>query len=201
MAKPDPIVLTPAEMTPGARRRIDATNRNLRVLNPQGRDHEDYKESIARNPRLRYAAMRAHMEMAAQALSVGATQKMAAKYAGVSPRQIKKYYTDPEFRTRIEELRNILASKIKGKLLREMNRRTTGMNLKNMDLLDLLRVFDRVTSGGKGMSLHVDGDVNVNQYDTILQALFAPNARSNGGDFPVYGTDSLRLPGGDSPVD
>lgn len=187
-------------MTPGARRRIDATNRNLRVLNPEGETFEDIKEGIRRTPRLKYAAMRAHQEMVAQAIAVGATHKMAAKYAGVAPRQVRKYYTDPDFRTRVEELRETLAGRIKGKLLRELNRRTSGINLKNLDLLDLLRVYDRVTVGGKGISIH-NGDVNVNQYDTIIKALLAPNPGSNGGDFPVYEPDSPRLSSGDPPVD
>ena len=123
---------------------------------------------------------------------------MAAKYAGVSPRQIKKYYTDADFRTRIEELRSLLASRLKGKILRELNRRMTGAGLKEMDLLDMLRVFDRVTVGGKGMAINVEGDINVSQYDTILAALFAPNSSPNGGDFPGYEPEDVSLPSGDS---
>lgn len=195
------IQYNPEEMTGQIRNRLEPTNRNLKVVNPTGKDFSDYKGGFEKNPRMHYAAMRAHMEMAAQVLAVGGTQKMAARYAGISARQIKKYMTDPDFRTRIEELRSLLASRIKGKILRELNRRTDGINLKNMDLLDVLRVFDRVTVGGKGMAIHVDGDVNVNNYEAILTSLFASNARPDGEDFPVYEHGSVQLPSGDSPVD
>jgi len=194
------LIIPPGEMTSQMRNRMDPTNRGLRLINPQGKDFEDHKDAISKMPRLRYAAMRAHQEMSAQVLAVGGTQKMAAKYAGVSPRQIKKYLTDADFRTRVEELRGLLASRIKGKILRELNRRTTGDHLKNMDLLDLLRVFDRVTVGGKGMnSVVVEGDLNVNQnrYEAILAALFNPNASPESVDFPGYGPEDLSLSSGD----
>jgi len=169
------------------------------LINPTGKDFEDIKEGIAKNPRMHYVAMRAHQEQAAQALAAGATHKLAAAHAGISVRQVKKYYADPDFRARIEELRNTLMSRIRGRLMRELNRRTTGDNLKNLEILDFLRVWDRVTTGGKGIKLQVDGDVNVTNYDTIIQALLAPNSGSNGEDFPVYEPNSIRLPSGDSP--
>lgn len=180
---------------------MEATNRHLKILDPKPLDAESVQQQmVAKNPRIRYSGMRAHMELAAHALAVGGTQKLAAKYAGVSERQIKKYYADPDFRVRIEELRAVLASKLKGRILRELDRRTTGDNIKNMELLDMLRVFDRITTGGKGMAISVAGDVNVsNNYEAILASLFNPNAGSNGGDFPVYESDSLQLSGGDSP--
>lgn len=168
----------------------------LRVLNPSGKDAEDYQEEISKNPRVRYAAMRGHQEMAAQALAVGATQKLAAKYAGVSQRQIKKYYAIPDFRVRVEELRAVLASRMKGRIMRELNRRLTGENIKNMDTLDMLRIFDRISIGGKGMAISINGDVNVNnKYETILASLFSPNTGEDGGDFPQFGDPSTALPG------
>jgi len=198
----DLMIIEPQDMTSQVRNRLEPTNRGLRLVNPTGKTADDYQEGFEKNPRLRYAAMRAHQEMAAQALAVGATQKMAARYAGVSPRQIKKYWTDPEFRSRIDELRGLLASRIKGKILRELNRRTSGQDLKDMDLLDMLRVFDRVTVGGKGMAITVEGDVNVNnRYENILAALFRPDSGTDGGDFPGYGPEDLSLPSGNSPVD
>jgi len=157
---------------------------------------------IIKKPRLRYAAMRAHMEMASQALAVGATQKLAAQYAGVSARQIKKYMQDPDFRARIEEHRAATTSKIKGKIVRELDRRTNGAAIKNMELLDLLRIMDRLTVGGKGMAVTVEGDINVNnKYENILAALFAPNTGSDGGDFPEYGPSDVLVPGTSSPLD
>lgn len=195
----DLLVIEPKDMTSQVRNRLEPTNRGLRLVNPTGKDFEDHKEGFVKNPRMRYAAMRAHMEMAAQVIAVGGTQKMAAKYAGVSPRQIKKYYTDSDFRTRVEELRGLLASRIKGKILREINRRTSGEDLKNMELLDMLRVFDRVTVGGKGMNITVEGDVNVeNRYENILAALFSPNSGTDGGDFPGYEPEDISVSGGDS---
>lgn len=197
------LIIPPEEMTGQIRNRMEPTNRGLRVVNPRGEDFEEIKDKIERTPRLRYAGMRAHQELAAQALSVGATQKMAAKYAGVAPRQIKKYLTDPDFRARIEELRTLLGSRIKGRLLRELNRRTNNINMPNIELLDLLRIWDRVAGpqGGKGMHLQVEGDVNVTNYDGILAALFAPNSGPDSGDIPTYEPGSIRLPSGDPPVD
>lgn len=201
--KPDMLVIPPGEMTGQIRNRMEPTNRGLRVVNPRGEEFDDIKDKIEKQPRLRYAGMRAHQELAAQALSVGATQKMAAKYAGVSPRQIKKYLTDPDFRARIEELRVLLGSRIKGRLLRELNRRTNGINMKNIELLDLLRIWDRMNGpqGGKGMHLQVEGDVNVTNYDGILAALFSPNSGPNGGDIPTYESEGLQLPSGDPSID
>lgn len=181
---------------------MEATNRGLTILNPKGKDLEDYKEEIVKKPRIRYAAMRAHMEMAAQALAVGATQKLAAQYAGVSARQIKKYYQDPDFRARIEEHRATTTGRIRGKIIRELDRRTGSVAIKNMELLDMLRIMDRLTTGGKGMAITVEGDVNVNnKYENILAALFAPNTTEDGSDFPSYGPEDILVPGTSSPID
>jgi len=171
-------------------------------LNPTGKSDEDYAEGFRKQPRLRYAAMRAHQEMAAQALAVGATQKLAAKYAGVSPRQIKKYYTDPEFRTRIEELRGVLASKIRGKIYRELDRRTSKPFIVNLEVMDLVRILDRTgPQGGKGMAITVEGDVNVTKYEGILNALFNTDSSGDGADFPQYGDPGTTIPGTSTPVE
>lgn len=198
------IVLKPGEvqtLSLKQKRNMEATNRDLRLLDRQPLDAEEVQQQMVRkNPRIRYSGMRSHMELAAHALAVGSTQKMAARYAGISERQVKKYYADPDFRARIEELRTVLASKLKGRIMRELDRRTSGENIKNMELLDMLRVFDRITVGGKGMAIQVAGDVNVsNNYEAILASLFNPNAGPNGSDFPVYESDSLQLSSGDSP--
>lgn len=194
------IPLAPEEMTSQIRNRQEATERGLRLLNPRGKDEEDFIQEYKNKPRMKYAAMRAHMEMAAQVLAVGGTQKMAANYAGVSPRQIKKYYADPDFRMRIEELREVLAGKIKGKILREFNRRVTGTEIRSMEIMDLARILDRVTTGGKGMAINVQGDVHVgNRYEAILAQLFDPNAGEESADFQVYEPGSFSLPSGDSP--
>lgn len=178
----------------------------MKVLNPRGAKTVEEVESgmIKRNPRIRYSGMKARMEMAAQVLAVGGTQRLAAKYAGCSERQIKKYYTDPDFRVRIEELRTVLASKVKGRIFRELSRRTTSDKIKQMELLDMLRILDRITVGGKGMAINVSGDVNVgdtNYYEAILASLFNPNSGPDGGDFPVYEPDRIRLSSGSPPVE
>lgn len=191
-------MIDPETMTSQERNRLGPTNRMLKLVNPTAKDEEDFKEGFAKNPRLRYAGMRAHQEMAAMALASGSTQKMAARYAGVSPRQIKKYLTDPDFRARIEEFRTLAASRLKGKILKELNRRTDGMKIQEMELLDLLRIFDRMTTGGKGMAINVSGDMNVeaNRYENILAALFAPDAPADGTDFPGYEPEDFSVPGG-----
>lgn len=202
MAAKKELVHLPEDPGPGDRKRLEATNRGLQLLNPTGKDFEDYKEDVVKKPRMRYAAMRAHMEMAAQALAVGATQKLAGQYAGVSPRQIKKYMMDPDFRARIEEHRAMTTSKIRGKIIRELDRRTDKTTIKNMELLDLLRIMDRLNVGGKGMAITVEGDVNVNnKYENILAALFSPDAGANGGDFPRYEPEDILVPGTSSPID
>lgn len=193
------IQVPPEKMTSQIRNRKQPTERALRVLNPRGEGQEEIQERIERNnPRMKYTAMRAHQEMAAQALAVGATQKMAAIYAGVSQRQIKKYYGDPDFRSRIEELRAVLASRIKGRIMNELNRRVTGKKIQRMDTLEMLRILDRMTTGGKGMAINVQGDVNVNNYERVLNALFGVDPGSDGVDFPQFGDPSSALPGGSS---
>lgn len=193
------ITIPPEQMSSQERNRKGPTEQGLRLLNPRGEEEEDTVERFAAKPRQKYAAMAAHKERAAQALAVGSTQKMAANYAGVSQRQIKKYYTDPEFRTRIQELREVLGGKIQGMILREFNRRLTGKEIRGMEIIDLTRVFDRVTAGGKGMAITVQGDVNVNRYEAILTQLFSPNTGSEGEDFPVYGAEEFSVSEDDSP--
>lgn len=196
------IPVRPEDMTGAIRRRMEPTERGLRLLNPTNKGEDEIADSFRRQPRMRYAAMRAHQEMAAMALATGSTQKMAASYAGVAQRQIKKYMADPDFRARIEELRAVLASKIKGKIMRELNRRVTGPRIKNMETLEMLRIFDRVTIGGKGNAIKVEGDINVNNsYDQILNALFASDTEGDVVDFPQYGDPSTTIPGSSTPVE
>lgn len=194
------IPLSPEEMSSQERNRKASAETGLRLLNPRGEDEEETVERFAAKPRQKYAAMAAHKERAATALATGSTQRMAAKYAGVSPRQIKKYMADPDFRSRIVELRENLAGKIQGKILREFDRRMTGTEIRNMEIMDLARVFDRVTAGGKGMAITVQGDVNVgNRYEAILAELFAPDSGSEGENFPVYEDGEFSVSGEDSP--
>jgi hypothetical protein len=140
------------------------------------------------------------MEMAAQALAVGATVKMAAAYAGVSRRQVKKYLASADFRARVEELRNLLVSRLRGKVIRELNRRTSPEKIAQMDLLDILRIGDRVGLG-RGENI-AERDSGTSNYDRLIQQIFlVGQGRDQGEDFPLYGSESLPLPGTDSPVD
>lgn len=165
---------------------------------------ETFAERQARlvGKREKYASMKAHQELAAVVLAAGGTFKMAAAKAGISVRQAKKYYTDPDFRARIEEMRQIMFSKVRGRVIKELEKRTEPGKIDRIELLDLLRVFDRVAGpiGGKA-GVNIAGDVNVTntQYDTIIASLLAPQSAGESPDFPSFELDSIRLPSGDSP--
>jgi len=174
---------------------LPAVREGLRVLDPKRESFEERSERF-RAQRLKYAPMRAHMEMAATALAAGGSFRLAATHAGVSVRQVKKYYTDAEFRSRIEELRNTMFSKIRGRVIKEMEKRTEPGKIEQIELLDLLRVFDRVAGpiGGKA-GVNIAGDVNVGttQYDTIIAAVLAQNSTAEEPDFPVFELNSSTL--------
>jgi hypothetical protein len=193
-------LVMPIEQQSGqVRNRLPVANAGLTIINPQGKDFEDHQEDMERK-RLPYSAMQAHMEMAAQALAVGATVKMAAAYAGVSRRQVKKYLASADFRARVEELRNLLVSRLRGKVIRELNRRTSPEKIAQMDLLDILRIGDRVGLG-RGENI-AERDSGTSNYDRLIQQIFlVGQGRDQGEDFPLYGSESLPLPGTDSPVD
>lgn len=183
---------------------VPVVEEGSRILDPKNESFADRQVRIS-GQRKPYSAMRAHQEMAATALASGGSFRMAALKAGVSVRQVKKYYTEPQFRARIEELRASLFSKIRGRILKELEKRTDPANIERIELLDLLRVFDRVygSPGGKGAGggVNIAGDINVTNtnYDTILAQILASNTESEGGSFPSFELDSLRLPGADSP--
>jgi hypothetical protein len=143
------------------------------------------------------------MELSAQVLAVGGTFKMAAARAGISTRQVKKYWMQDQFRSRVEELRMTLLSRLRGRIVRELERRTGDDAIKEMELLDLLRVWDRVGGGVKGPGGISIGEMNLTQtnYDHILAAIITPNAGSEGGDFPIFEPGDLLLPGVSSPVE
>ena len=182
-------------------------NRGLALVNPDGKDTvdyvmEQYAPAPGDSPRVAYAPMKAHMELASQVIAVGGTYKMAARYAGVQRRQIKKYMMMPDFRARIEEHRAKMASGIKGRILGELGRRTRGKNIHNWEIMDLVRVLDRLSgTGGKGMTTIIEGDVNVNKYEGILAALFGPNAEQAEPDFPRFGDQGHVIPGESTSVD
>jgi hypothetical protein len=164
----------------------------LSIIDPKNETFEERSNRL-RASRIKYAPMQAHMELAALALAAGGSFSIAAAKAGVSRRQVKKYYTDGEFRARIEELRNLMFSKVRGRVIKELENRTEPGKIEQIELLDLLRVFDRVAGpiGGKA-GVNVAGDLNVsaNQYDTIISAVLAQNTGPEEPDFPIFELDS-----------
>lgn len=194
--RPDPIDMDGEEMSVYSERRLPLANNGLKLINPARKDEDDYKEEFKKK-RQPYSAMRAHMELAAQAIAAGGTQVMAAKYAGISKRQVHKYVKDADFRARVEEIRTLLVSKIRGKVIREIDRRTSPEVIQKMELLDLLRVGDRVGLG-RG-AVEAEKPSGSTSYDLILQQVFLDGRPSKGEAFPVYGPDIIPLPGSDTP--
>lgn len=200
MAKQPLLVINKEEQTTHVRKRLPVVNSGLKVLNPTGKDVDDYQDDFLTRKRRPYSRMQAHMEMAATAFAAGATVSMAAKYAGISRRQVRKYITDADFRYRVEELRALMMSKVRGKIIREIDRRTAPELIQKMEVLDLLRIGDRVGLGrGQVEAEAVDGEKS--NYDHLLQQIFVINGESESADFPVYGPESLPIPGSDSSVD
>lgn len=180
---------------------LPVVREGLTIIDPKNETFED-RSARLRQQRVKYAPMQAHMEMAALALAAGGSFRIASQKAGVSVRQVKKYYTEAEFRARIEELRNMMFSKVRGRVIKELEKRTEPGKVEQIELLDLLRVFDRVAGpiGGKA-GVNIAGDVNVSstQYDTIIAAVLAQNTGTEGEDFPVFELNSSTSTGGDPP--
>lgn len=168
----------------------------LRVLDPGEKSFETLEQSFIK-ARVKYAPMRARMEMAATVLAAGGTFELAGQRAGVSRRQVKKYYQDAEFRTRIEELRGTMFSKVRGRIIKELERRTEPGKMERIELLDLLRVMDRVMPQGTakgGVSIAGDVNVGTTNYDTIVSAILTQNARAESTDFPIFELDGTASP-------
>lgn len=179
------------------RRRAPVVEEGLKVLKLKG-EEELIEGNIKK--RVRYAAMHAHREMAAAVLAVGGTRKMASRKAGVSVRQIQKYWEDPDFRERIQELQELLGGRVRGKVMKEINRRTSPVMIKRMELLDLLRVGDRFGLG-RGKNAAVNTEVNIHNYESIFNSVFLADSEEESEDFPTFEPTRLALSGGDSPVD
>jgi hypothetical protein len=134
-------------------RRIGPTNRGLALLNPEAKTAGDIAGELAVgptnaagvSPRAQYAPMKAHMELASQVIAVGGTYRMAARYAGVNRRQSSQVHD----RWRNSGLASKstpakMASGIKGRILGELGRRTRGKAIHNWEIMDLVRVLDRL---------------------------------------------------------
>lgn len=179
------------------RRRAPVVEEGMKILKLK-----DEAELIDANvkKRVRYAAMHAHREIAATVLAVGGTRKLASRKAGVSVRQIQKYWEDPDFRERIQELQELLGGRVRGKVMKEINRRTSSKMIKKMELLDVLRVGDRFGLG-RGKASAISTEVNIHNYESIFNSVFLADSEEESEDFPAFEPTSLALSGGDSPVD
>lgn len=162
--------------------------------------------------RLRYAAMQTHKELAAHVIACGGTKKQAAEKAGISRRQVGQYMASADFRDRIAELQELLGGKIRGRIMKEVNRRTGPKFIEKMELLDLLRVGDRFGLGRGNGSVIVNDNREIHNYESTFNALFhgtgsaedqkrLSDSGEEGVDFQEFEPTSLALSGGDSPVD
>lgn len=202
--KPEPNLIHPSDPNPSGtvRNRLPVVRQGLEIIDPKNTTEQELIDRFAAK-RTPYAPMRAHMELSAQVLAVGGTFKMAAARAGTSTRQVKKYWMQEQFRNRVEELRMTLLSRLRGRIVRELERRTGDESIKEMELLDLLRVWDRVGGGVKGPGGITVGEMNLtqNNYDHILAAIITPDRGAQGSDFPSFEPGDLLLPGTSSPVE
>lgn len=184
-------------------KRRPVVEEGLKILDPKRETFEE-RQTRLEGQRTPYAAMVAHQELAALVLAAGGTTRQAAAKAGVSKRQVKKYMESADFRQRIEEFRQQKFSKIAGRVLKELEKRTDPKAIKHIDLLDLLRVFDRMygdpRKSGGGLQI---GELNVtnNNYNALIQALLDAKPGDEGTSFPRMGPEDLRLPGKSSPVE
>lgn len=190
------LVVVPDGASHTLRKKAEAITPAMKILDPKRETFEERQERLE-NKRVPYAGMVAHKEMAAMVLAAGGTYRLAAAKAGVSVRQVKKYYTTADFRARIDELRKTTFSKILGRVLKELEVRTDPKVIGNIELLDLLRVWDRVAgSPGKGGAGGMNiGEINVtnNNYDSLVAALLSAKRRGEGSDFQEYGPEDLLL--------
>lgn len=198
------VILDPEEQTNHTKNRQGAMDRGVRILNPEDKMPSELAEEINKDGfqgrRVQYSVMHAHMEMAAIALATGCTIKQAAAYAGVSKAHIKKkYLPDPDFRARVSELHTQMTASIKGRIIKELLRRTEPENLQTMEILDVLRIGDRVGLG-RGEAAADEGSPEHRKYDVIFNQILV-HAGPQGGDFPIYEPNRPALPGEDSPVE
>jgi hypothetical protein len=184
----------------------EAVERNLAVLaeeRPEAVRSEEaiYGELIEQGVRPSFAAMAAHQEIAAALLAAGATLGQAADRAGVTEVTVSKYWADASFRRRVAELRSVVADSIHGRIIGEFHRRTQGRNLRNMELSDVAKIFDRVApkpGAGERRGTTVAGNLNVVQlnYEGLAAEIRRPDTAEEGPDFPLLGPGGPAMAGG-----
>lgn len=186
-----------SNVTKGHAEVVQANLEVLAAAQPVRGEEAIYNELIEQGVRPAYAAMAAHQEIAANMLACGATLGEAANRAGVSEVTISKYWSDMSFRRRVIELRSIVMDGISGRIVSELDRRTRGRNLQNMELSDLIKVFDRTnpkpTAAGRNVS--VAGNLTVTQlnYEGLSAEIRRVDAAEESPAFPILGPGSPSL--------
>jgi hypothetical protein len=188
------------------RRSAPVVEDNLRMLKTPPAETIEQK---AEKKRIRYAAMRTHQEIAANVIAAGGNATQAARKAGVSRRQVRKYMESADFRERVAELQEVLGNAIRGRVMKEIGRRTGPKYIQKMELLDVLRVGDRFGLGRGSASVIVNDHSSVqNNYEANFNALFHAedseldsDSEEEGADFPEFEPTSLALSGGDPSVE
>jgi hypothetical protein len=196
-AKHEIVVQNPSQYV---KKRLPVVEERMKIMG-LAKHAVDEEERLIKQRRVPYARMRAHMEVAAIVLAAGGTRKMAAAKAGVTLRQIQKYLGNPDFRARVAELQELTVKKILGKVVKEIDRRTDPKVIKKMELMDLLRVGDRVGLGRGNGNTVVNDNSQTTSYEATFNALIFPDSEKEGADFPEFEPTDLALSGGDSPVD
>jgi hypothetical protein len=178
-------------MSPQIRKKIVPVNRNMAAIAEAQAEQEekDDKPGYADRKRQKYAMMRQHKEAAAVVLAAGGSYEMAANQAGVSERQVRKYVSDSDFRARVDELRELLMGRVKGRIQKEFERRTDPERIKHLEIMDLARIYDRTTGSETGAASG-EGEHN---YDRILQQIIITNSGPESSDFPEYGDEDFSV--------
>jgi hypothetical protein len=182
----------------------DTVDQNLRVLaeaKPETTRGEAaiMGELVEAGVRPAYAALVAHQEIAAVMLAAGATLGEAANRAGVTEVTVSRYWADDSFRRRVQELRSIVIDGINGRIVGELDRRTKGRNLQEMEITDVLRVYDRTNpksrDGSRGTT--VAGNLNVVQlnYEGLRAEIGRPDGAEESADFQVLGPEDAAVAG------
>lgn len=180
----------------------DMVEQNLAVLAQSAPDTsrsetQIYNELTEAGVRPAYAAMASHQEIAAVMLAAGATLGEAANRAGVTETTISRYWSAETFRRRVLELRSIVLDGINGRIVGELDRRTKGRNLQNMEIMDVLRVYDRTNpkQGAASRAVTVAGNLNVTQlnYAGISAEIERDDASEESPDFVVLGPDGAAV--------
>lgn len=177
--------------------RIPVVEDNLKLIGKKAKTSDEVEE-ITIEKRQRYAEMKGHMEVAAAVLAAGGSPKIAGRKAGVSGRQVRKYMESAVFRERVQELQETLGNRIRGRVLKEVSRRTSPSMIRKMELLDLLRVGDRVGLG-RGNASSISINTEIHQYESTFAQVVLSDAGEESEDFPTYEPTDLSVSGGNPP--